>query len=228
MQVLYQDNRIFVCIKPAGIVSTDEPGGMPEHIRAYLGDTHACVRAVHRLDQAVSGVMVYARSRMAASILSQQVRSRAMQKTYLAVVNGAPDANEGELFDLLWRDRTAKLTRVAAAPGKDVQPASLSYTLVAHSGGRSLLAIVLNTGRTHQIRVQLSSRDMPIVGDRKYGRGEDTPIALWSYALGFCHPQTGEPLLFSCPPPAASPWTAFDLSHLPPPAAPGHHTHASQ
>ena len=70
MQVLYQDNRILVCIKPAGVVSTDEPGGMPDLIRDHLGDECACVRAVHRLDQAVSGVMVYARSRMAASILS--------------------------------------------------------------------------------------------------------------------------------------------------------------
>ena len=97
MQVLYQDNRILVCIKPAGVLSTDEPGGMPDLIRDYLGDEHACVRAVHRLDQAVSGVMVYARSRMAASILSEQVRSRTMRKTYLAVINGAPAERSGVL-----------------------------------------------------------------------------------------------------------------------------------
>ena len=108
MQLLYQDNRIFVCIKPAGVLSTDEPGGMPERIRAYLEDAHACVRAVHRLDQAVSGVMVYARSRVAASVLSEQVRNRTMQKTYLAVTDGAPDAPAGVLRDLLWRDTAGR------------------------------------------------------------------------------------------------------------------------
>lgn len=214
MQVLCQDNRIFVCVKPAGVVSTDEPGGMPGLIRAYLGDEHACVRAVHRLDQAVSGVMVYARSRMAASILSQQVRSRAMHKTYLAVVSGAPDAPAGTLQDLLWRDTAERRTRVVTAPGKHVQPAALSYELLARSNGHSLLKIRLATGRTHQIRVQLSSRGMPIVGDKKYGRGEDVPIALWSYVLSFSHPQTNEPVCFSCPPPAIAPWTEFDPAHL--------------
>ena len=214
MQVLYQDNRILVCIKPAGVVSTDEPGGMPDLIRDHLGDEYACVRAVHRLDQAVSGVMVYARSRMAASILSQQVREHTMQKTYLAVINGAPAERSGVLRDLLWRDTKARMTRVVDAPGKSVQPAELSYELLASIFGRSLLKIRLATGRTHQIRVQLASRGIPIAGDNKYGRGEECPVALWSYRLCFRHPQTGAPVSFSCPPPAVFPWTAFDLPHL--------------
>lgn len=214
MQVLYQDNRILVCIKPAGVVSTDEPGGMPDLIRDHLGDECACVRAVHRLDQAVSGVMVYARSRMAASILSQQVREHTMQKTYLAVINGAPAERSGVLRDLLWRDTKARMTRVVDAPGKNVQPAELSYELLAGIFGRSLLKIRLATGRTHQIRVQLASRGIPIAGDNKYGRGEECPVALWSYRLCFRHPQTGAPVSFSCPPPAVFPWTAFDLPHL--------------
>lgn len=75
MEILYQDNRILVCIKPSGVVSTDEPGGMPQRIRDCLGDAHACVRTVHRLDAAVAGVMVLARSRMAAELLSEQVRA---------------------------------------------------------------------------------------------------------------------------------------------------------
>ena len=209
MQVLYQDNRIFVCIKPAGVVSTDEPGGMPDLIRDHLGDECACVRAVHRLDQAVSGVMVYARSRMAASILSQQVREHTMQKTYLAVINGAPAERSGVLRDLLWRDTKARMTRVVDAPGKNVQPAELSYELLAGIFGRSLLKIRLATGRTHQIRVQLASRGIPIAGDNKYGRGEECPVALWSYRLCFRPPQTGAPVSFSCPPPAVFPWTDF-------------------
>ena len=137
-----------------------------------------------------------------------------MQKTYLAVTNSAPDAQSGVLRDLLWRDTAGKMTRVVQSPGKDVQQAELSYELLAQADGMSLLKIELATGRTHQIRVQLASRGLPIVGDRKYGRGEDCPIALWSYSLCFRHPQTNAPATFCCLPPACFPWTAFDLPHL--------------
>ena len=85
MDILYQDNRIAVCLKPPGVLSTDEPGGMPSLLRAALGTD--CVRTVHRLDAAVGGVMVFARSRMAASILSEQIREHRFQKEYLAVVH---------------------------------------------------------------------------------------------------------------------------------------------
>ena len=95
MTILCQDSRILVCLKPAGVVSVDEPGGMPALLRQALGDAHACVRTVHRLDAAAGGVMVFARSRMASSILSQQIRERKFQKEYLAVICGQPDASEG-------------------------------------------------------------------------------------------------------------------------------------
>lgn len=108
MEILYQDNRILVCIKPSGVVSTDEPGGMPQRIRDCLGDAHACVRTVHRLDAAVAGVMVLARSRMAAELLSEQVRARTFEKEYLAVLSGIPDAPEGTLRDLLFYDRASR------------------------------------------------------------------------------------------------------------------------
>ena len=96
MDILYQDKRILVALKPAGVLSTDEDGGMPSLLRAYLGDEKACVRTVHRLDAAVSGVMVFARSVKAASLLSEQIRERQFQKEYLAVVHGAPP-EEGTL-----------------------------------------------------------------------------------------------------------------------------------
>ena len=154
MDVIYQDNRIFVCIKPAGILSTDEPGGMPQHIRQWLGDAQACVRTVHRLDQVTSGVMVFARSRAAASILSQQIREERFEKEYLAVINGTPQEKSGEFFDLLWRDKQSKMTRVVQSPGKDVQPAMLFYEVLGTCQNLSLVKILLKTGRTHQIRVQ--------------------------------------------------------------------------
>ena len=112
MDILYQDNRIAVCLKPPGVLSTDEPGGMPSLLRAALGTD--CVRTVHRLDAAVGGVMVFARSRMAASILSEQIREHRFQKEYLAVVHGMLPA-EGRMQDFLLRDRCDGLTRVAEA-----------------------------------------------------------------------------------------------------------------
>ena len=98
MDLLYTDNRIVVCLKPAGVLSTDEPGGMPELLRRALGESETgCVRVVHRLDQPVGGVMVYARSRMADSILSRQMQAHTFEKDYLAVLEGIPDAPEGVL-----------------------------------------------------------------------------------------------------------------------------------
>lgn len=216
--ILYQDERILVCRKPAGLLSTDDENGLPAVLRTQLGDAHACIRTVHRLDAAVSGVMVYARSQMAASLLSEQIRDGKFRKEYLAVIHGAPDAPAGELRDLLWRNRSTRRTVVVAEPRKEAKRARLLYRVLAEANGRSLVQIRLLTGRTHQIRVQFSSRGLPLVGDRKYGRGDEDgcAIALWSYRLRFFHPQTDELLEFSLEPPACAPWTDFSL----PPDAP--------
>lgn len=216
--ILYQDERILVCCKPAGLLSTDDENGLPAVLRAQLGDEHACIRTVHRLDAAVSGVMVYARSQMAASLLSEQIREGKFQKEYLAVIHGAPDAPAGMLRDLLWRNRSTRRTVVVAEPRKEAKRARLLYRVLAEANGMSLVQIRLLTGRTHQIRVQFSSRGLPLVGDRKYGRGDEDgcAIALWSYRLRFFHPQTDELLEFSLEPPACAPWTDFSL----PPDAP--------
>ena len=209
--ILYQDERILVCRKPAGLLSTDDENGLPAVLRTQLGDAHACIRTVHRLDAAVSGVMVYARSQMAASLLSEQIREGKFQKEYLAVLHGAPDAPAGMLRDLLWRNRSTRRTVVVAEPRKDAKQARLLYRVLAEANGMSLVQIRLLTGRTHQIRVQLSSRGLPLVGDRKYGRGDEDgcAIALWSYRLRFSHPQTGLPVEFSRLPPDEVPWSAF-------------------
>ena len=97
MDILYQDNSILVCIKPAGVLSTDEPGGVPELVRQALGDPNACVRTVHRLDRVVSGLMVLARTPAAASKLSAQIREHDFGKTYLAVVHGGAGCPSGHL-----------------------------------------------------------------------------------------------------------------------------------
>lgn len=212
MEIIYQDRRILVAIKPAGVLSTDVPGGMPDRIRQYLGDEKASVRTVHRLDQAVSGLMVFARSREAARILSAQVESRTFQKEYLAVLHGVPEEENSTLRDLLLRDKQRRMTFVTDKAGKGVQEAVLDYQVLGTRTDRSLVRIQLHTGRTHQIRVQFSSRALPLFGDKKYGIPDDTDeIALWSYRLCFQHPETGGVMDFSVPPPAQGPWEGFCL-----------------
>ena len=208
MEILYQDADILVCIKPARVLSTDEPGGLPELLRQELGNPEADVRTVHRLDRVVSGLMVLARNARAASELSRQIRENEFEKEYLAVVHGIPDADSGRLEDLLIRDKARKMTMVVSEPGKGVQPASLGYRVLGKNNGMSRVRIKLETGRTHQIRVQFASRGMPLVGERKYAQLDDPcEIALWSYRLAFVHPTTGEEMDFCVEPPKVFPWT---------------------
>ncbi|MBQ3089479.1 MAG: RluA family pseudouridine synthase [Oscillospiraceae bacterium] len=211
MDILYQDNRIIVCLKPAGVLSTDEPGGLPDLIRDYLGEEKSCVRTVHRLDRVVGGVMVLARSREASRRLSAQVRDRSFEKNYLALVHGSPEQEEGTFRDLLLRCKEEKKTYVTDRPGKEAQEAILRYRVLDRREGLSLIRIHLETGRTHQIRAQFSSRDLPLVGDKKYGAParEMDGIALWSHSVAFRHPQTEEKLRFESDPPRRDPWTIF-------------------
>ena len=208
MEILYSDADILVCVKPPRVLSTDEPGGLPELLRRELGDMNAQIRTVHRLDRVVSGLMVLARTAQAASELSRQIRENRFQKEYLAVIHGTPPESQGTLTDLLYRDKARKMTMVAAVPDRGVQEAVLHYQLLNSNGDLSRVRIQLQTGRTHQIRVQFSSRGLPLVGERKYAQPEDPcEIALWSYRLGFTHPATGQPLTFCQEPPAGYPWS---------------------
>ena len=208
MELIYKDTDIVVCVKPARVLSTDEPGGVPDLVRQALGDENADIRTVHRLDRVVSGLMVLARNPEAASELSRQIREDKFEKEYLAVVHGSPEYDRGRLWDLLFRDKARKMTMVVTQEGKGVQPASLRYQVLCRKDGLSRVQIQLETGRTHQIRVQFASRGMPLVGERKYSLLDDPcQIALWSYRLAFTHPTTGKPMEFTLEPPQIYPWT---------------------
>lgn len=209
MEILYEDPRIVVAVKPAGVLSTDEPGGMPELLRTQLHTD--CIRTVHRLDAQVAGIMVFARSRMAASLLSQQLRDHRFIKEYLAVLCGAPPRPVDTLADLLARDTQHRTTYVADVPSPDTREARLSYDTVDSAGGLTLVRVRLHTGRTHQIRVQFSSRGLPLLGDIRYGSKAPCTTALWSYRMAFAHPVTGKPVDVTCPPPESWPWTLFPL-----------------
>ena len=208
MEIVYLDADVVVCIKPPRVLSTDEPGGLPDLLREALGDPKADIRTVHRLDRVVSGLMVLARNAKAASELSRQVREDEFEKEYLAVVHGAPEEKSGALRDLLLRDKARKMTLVTDTPGKGVQEAILHYQTLGTAEGMSRIRIQLLTGRTHQIRTQFASRGMPLIGERKYAVLEDDcEIALWSHRIAFTHPATGEKMEFTKEPPEAYPWT---------------------
>ena len=208
LHILRADRDIAVCVKPVGTLS-EEPG-MPALLREQLGGGAWCV---HRLDRAVGGVMVYARTQSAAAQLSKAVADRALVKEYLAVCRGVPEPAAGVMEDLLFKDSGKNKAFVVKRARKGVKPARLSYQVLAAAdtpdGPVSLVRVRLDTGRFHQIRVQFASRQHPLLGDRKYGGPGTCDIALWSHRLTFPHPATGEMVTVTAPPPTAAPWEWF-------------------
>jgi len=210
MEILFSDDRVIVCVKPAGVLSTDEPGGMPELLRQEIGDPDAVVKSVHRLDRTIGGVMAYARTRRAASDIGRQIKDGTFRKTYLAVVCGTPEEETGTLHHWLLRDRAVRRTLIVSEGTEGAQEAILDFTVLETREELSLLSVRLCTGRTHQIRCQLAHIGHPIVGDRKYGSGVDGESpALWSKEIRFLHPRTGEQMAFHRAPPGIDPWTRF-------------------
>lgn len=208
MEIIYSDNYIVLCLKPAGLLSTDEPGGVPEKLREQLGTEN--IRTVHRLDRVVGGLMLLARSRHAASDLGKQVMGGGIGKEYFAVIEGCPEEIMGSMRDYLRRDKAERKTYVSPLPAEDAQEAVLDYEVLECRGDLSAVHIRLHTGRTHQIRAQFSSRGLPLVGDRKYGKGGAHELALWSCRLHFHHPKSGEEMDFRRLPPDGFPWNQFE------------------
>ena len=208
MKIIYADNYIVVCSKPFGVLSTDEPGGVPDMLRAELSTEN--IRTVHRLDRVVGGLMLLARTRHAASDLGKQIMERGIAKEYMAIIEGCPAESRGVMFDYLRRDKRERKTYTAAEKAEDTQDARLDYEIMESKKGLSAVHIRLHTGRTHQIRAQFSSRGLPLLGDKKYGGPESENIALWSCRLSFRHPKTGEEMDFRLPPPDEGPWNEFE------------------
>lgn len=205
MEILYEDSSVIVIIKPQGVLSqSDKTGGesMITKLQAYTGGE---VYPVHRLDKETGGVMVYAKTQKAAAALSRDISEHRFHKEYLALVHGVPEENSGTLCDLLFHDRAKNKSYVAKRERKGVKKAELYYELletVEKDGEKySLLRVVLHTGRTHQIRVQLASRKMPLSGDCKYGAKDGfNLLGLWAYRLEFTHPKTLENMAFTALP----------------------------
>ncbi len=178
MTILFSDPSLAICIKPVGLDSESE---VPAALREALGGE---VFPIHRLDKNVGGVMVYARTKQAAAALSKAVQEGAMVKEYVAMVHGTPPET-GDWQDLLFKDSRKNKVFVVKKQRAGVKPARLEFTRLT-SGDPSLVRVRLHTGRSHQIRVQFSSRGFPLVGDHKYGsRDERTAPMLFSCRITF-------------------------------------------
>ncbi len=298
MTVFYEDSHIIVCLKPVGVQSENGTAalqGMPELLRAFWGDANALVFPVHRLDAAVSGMMVYAKTKQAAAALCTQMQDKRFEKEYRAVVCAHPTQSAqidntpptaatdfksnatdnahaharapqtaaqplapcATLRDILYHDKRKGKVFPVKKERKGAKQAILHYeiletiplpeSLMPHSSATPcaqntsapransgcsaqattatgtppspsstvpicLVKVLLDTGRTHQIRVQFASRKHPLLGDGKYGSRIKLPsLALFSARLSFEHPKTHERLTFAAPLPSTAPWIFFDV-----------------
>ncbi len=215
MNILYENKNLIVCRKTPDCVCeiSDTLPSLANEVQKKYG--YAGV--IHRLDMNVGGCVLYAKSKDAASKLSSLVSKNEISKEYMAVVHGKPLCDEGEFCDLLFKDSSKNKVFVVKKLRKGVKEAKLSYKLletVSNEGKDiSLVKIKLHTGRSHQIRVQFSSRKMSLVGDGKYGSRENKcSVALWSYQLSFPDPFTKEALsVKSLPDNSAFPWCLFEF-----------------
>jgi 23S rRNA pseudouridine1911/1915/1917 synthase len=219
LDILYEDNHLLVCIKPIGILSQPDTGegeNMMALLSDYLRSNHEkpCVGLVHRLDRNVGGVMVFSKNPNVTGKLGVAIMERDFTKEYLAAVENCPEEVSGIYQDLLFKDSSKNKSFVVKRARKGVKEASLEYSVLetknVTKGVISLIKIKLHTGRTHQIRVQFSSRKMPLLGDGKYGSTDNgCEIALWSYRLAFAHPINKKHLDFYKEPPCVYPWNEF-------------------
>ncbi len=221
LKVLYEDNHIIVVEKIPNIPSQADKTNdidMLSVVKQYIKEKYhkpgeVYLGLVHRLDRPVGGVMVFARTSKSASRLSEQVRQKIFKKKYLAIVDGKMEQNNGTFEDYLLKNERKNISKVVEQKNKNAKYAKLDYEVVTYKEeiNLSVLKIKLHTGRHHQIRVQLSSRNHSIYGDQKYGtRGRGKQIALWAYSLTIQHPITKEEMTFEDIPEKIGSWKILE------------------
>lgn len=223
-KVLYEDNHLLAVEKPVNMpvqkdISNDDD--LLSLLKQYIKDKYnkpgnVFLGLVHRLDRPVGGAIVFARTSKAASRLSEQIRKREIKKIYLAVVKGNLDVKGGKLVDYLLKDKENNIVKVVPDNVPKSRKAVLRYSVAENADKLSLMMVCLETGRPHQIRVQLSNLGYPILGDKKYGGGEDSgysnTLSLWSHILEFKHPVKNEIVRITSEPPDYYPWNLFSQS----------------
>ena len=217
-QIIYEDKDILVCHKPAGLAVENAAIGrmdMVSELKNYMKSAYLGV--VHRLDQPVEGLLVFAKNQKAAAHLSKQLQQNTLNKEYFAVVCGQPDSAQGRLVDYLTKDSKTRMAKVVDKENAEGKEAILEYevleTIQRDDVELSLLKIQIQTGRFHQIRAQLSNAGTPILGDQKYGNEVSDKVslttgtknvALCACSLNFKHPVTGKNISFEITPDAGA------------------------
>ena len=218
VKVLFEDNHIIVAIKPAGVLSQCDGSSAPDMLtilKAYIKEEYSkpgevYLGLVHRLDRPVSGVMVFARTSKAASRLSEQIRTRKVEKIYRCVVNGILEG-EGRLENFISKDEDKNIVTVIDKEKPGYKASYLDYRALASKDGLTMVEVKLGTGRSHQIRAQMAHTGYPLIGDQKYGDKDKRckDIALEAYKLSFEHPVKREFITFEAPIPSGYPWSLF-------------------
>lgn len=205
-EILYEDRDIIVCYKPAGIAVQSADIGqmdMVSELKNYLKTSY--LGLVHRLDQPVEGILLFAKNKKSASVLSRQLQKDILNKKYLAAVYGQMEKKQGVLKDYLIKDSKLRMAKIVTENEKNAKEAILFYEEKMSDKECSLLSVTIQTGRFHQIRAQLSGQGCPVLGDRKYGNTESVKmsqklqvknVALCANEISFLHPLTGKQLQF--------------------------------
>lgn len=223
LQVIYEDNHLIAVNKPAGVlVQGDETGDIPmsDIVKKYIKDRYnkpgdVFLGVIHRIDRPVSGVVIFARTSKALERMSQLFRDREIEKTYWAITSQRPEPLEGHLKHFILKDKTknqAKAYDRMSNRAKDAKEADLDYKMLAQIGSHVLLEVKPQTGRPHQIRVQLATIGCPIRGDVKYGfpvGNDDGSICLHCRSLSFVHPVKKERVTITADPPETMFWNYF-------------------
>lgn len=217
IEIVFEDNHLLAINKPRGVLSQEDRTGRPDVLtlcKAYLkAEYHkpgnVFLGLLHRLDQPVSGIMLLAKTSKAASRISEQIRKRTFRKTYLAMVTGKPPAN-GTLKHYLIKNKQTNTVFVSKKESKQAKAAELTFRTLEQSGDSALIEVNLITGRAHQIRVQLSHEGFPLIGDKKYGSSEISPLALHAFSIIIMHPTLKTELTLTSNAPNEAPWNRYD------------------
>lgn len=221
LKILYEDNHIIVVEKLVNIPSQGDKTAdldmltiIKEYLRIkYNKPGNVYLGLIHRLDRPVGGVMVFAKTSKAASRLSEQVRAKIFKKKYLVIVDGKLEKEKGVFQDYLLKNERTNMSKVVKEGTKNSKLAKLDYEVLKYDQEKdiSLVKVNLHTGRHHQIRVQFSSRNHAIYGDKKYGeRGQRQQICLWAYSLTILHPVSKEEMTFIDLPAKEKTWKILD------------------
>lgn len=226
VNIVFEDNHVLVVVKPQNLpVCPDGSGDLDllSILKEYLKEKYdkkgdAFLGLVHRLDRPTGGVMVFAKTSKAAKRLSEEIKKGELEKRYFTVVHGIPKEKQGELIHYLVKNPGKNIVYTVPMATEGAKKAVLYYKVLSVNDKMSLIDIRLKTGRSHQIRVQMSSSGTPLFGDQKYSEGRTLPgynIALWSVELKFFHPVSKEKLVFRVYPPVEEiPWKYFDVNRF--------------